>query len=240
MKDLVKGVLNGFGFELIRKRPHVEDLLLSNHIDVVLDVGANDGLYGRYLRSAGYRGRIVSFEPVRETFEALRTQAETDPLWEAINVGLGRAEGVETIQISRRSVFSSILQPLPTLREFAPEDVELVGKEQLTLKTLDSQFPKVVHANERVFLKIDTQGYEKEVILGAEATLPLLWGIQLELSLKPLYKGEASIGEMIAMLDRHGFRMRLIDPVTYDHGQGVLLQIDCIFLKDELVVRNNQ
>ncbi|MGA9121502.1 MAG: FkbM family methyltransferase [Bacteroidota bacterium] len=231
MKEFVKHLLKHVGFELIRTRAHVEDLLLSNKVAVVLDVGANDGLYARYLRSAGYRGRIVSFEPLREAFEALRAQTLRDPHWEAVNAGLGRADGLATISKARRSVFSSILQPLPSLKEFAYNDIESVGQEQFTLTTLDSQFPLFVHSNEKVFLKIDTQGYEKEVVLGAAGSLASIWGIQLELSLQPLYEGEASISEMISLLEQHGFMMALIDPVTYDHQRGILLQIDCVFLR---------
>ena len=233
MKEFAKALLKGLGFELIRRRPHGEDLLTANKVDVVLDVGANDGLYGRFIRAAGYRGRIVSFEPLRDTFNRLKAQAAKDPLWETINVGLGRAEGVQTISIARRSVFSSILQPLPSLKNFAPTDVEAVGQEQLTMNSLDTVFGHFVRPNEKAFLKVDTQGYEKEVILGAEESLASIWGVQLELSLKPLYQGEASIAEMITMLEKRGFHLSLIDPVTYDRARGVLLQADCVFLKDD-------
>ena len=180
MKEFVKHLLKRAGFELIRKRAHIEDLLLSNKVAVVLDVGANDGLYARYLRSTGYRGRIVSFEPLREPFEALSAQALGDPQWKAVNVGLGRADGRATISKARRSVFSSILQPLPVLKEFAYNDIESVGQEQFTLATLDSQFPLFVHSNEKVFLKIDTQGYEKEVVLGAAGSLASILFFPLE------------------------------------------------------------
>jgi len=239
MKDLAKRTLRHFGLELIRKRPHAEDLVIDHRVDVVLDVGANDGLYGRYLRAAGYGGRIVSFEPVRSTFDALHNQAASDPQWETVNLGLGREDTVATINVARRSVFSSILQPLATLKEFASDDVASVGEEKLSLKTLDSQFPLFVRTGERVFLKIDTQGYEREVILGGQASLTMIWGIQLELSLKPLYQGEASIAEMIALLERNGFHLALIDPVTFDQRSGVLLQIDCVFLRDDVKAGSN-
>lgn len=232
MKESAKDVLKLLGFELIRRRPHGEDLLTANAVDVVIDVGANDGLYGRFIRAAGYRGRIVSFEPLRSTFDLLKAQAAKDPLWETINAGLGRENGVQTISIARRSVFSSILQPLPSLKNFASADVEAVGQEQLTMNSLDTVFSRFVRPREKAFLKVDTQGYEKEVILGAEESLASIWGVQLELSLKPLYQGEASFAEMIAMLEKRGFHLGLIDPVTYDRAKGVLLQADCVFLKD--------
>jgi len=233
MKELAKRALRQLGLELVRKRPHGEDFVVDHHVDVVLDVGANDGLYGRFIRAAGYRGRIVSFEPVHSTYEALREHAANDAQWKTVNLGLGRADGVATISVARRSVFSSILQPLATLKEFASDDVASVREERLSLTTLDSQFPLFVRTGDRVFLKIDTQGYEREVILGGTTSLSMIWGIQLELSLKPLYEGEASIAEMLALLENNGFHLALIDPVTYDLRKGVLLQIDCVFLKDD-------
>jgi FkbM family methyltransferase len=238
MKSMVKKFLRTLGFELIRCRPHVVTLLCSWAIDVVIDVGANDGQYGDYIRSEGYVAKIVSFEPIAEPYRKLKAKTDRDPVWEAIPIGLGRESKTETINVSRSSVFSSILQPLPVLTDFANNAADTIGHQHLSLSTLDSEFKKLVRTGERAFLKIDTQGYEMEVLLGACASLSNIFGIQVELSLRPLYKGEASLVEVVTFLEQKGFRMVLIEPVSYDQSRGTLLQIDCVFLNGKLEAGN--
>ena len=71
---------------------HVAALLELNRVNCVFDVGANTGQYGKGLRRFGYAGRIVSFEPVSDTFAKLHKSAETDPDWHVYNFALGREE----------------------------------------------------------------------------------------------------------------------------------------------------
>ncbi len=231
MKELIKKALKRAGFEVIRRRPHLVDLLVATGVDVVLDVGANVGQFGEYLRSDGYRGRIISFEPLPEAFEALERKARRDRAWTALNMGLGSADRTETIHVSRSTVYSSILPPLPVLTRFAGAAVETSTERSIPVSRLDSEFARLVRPTEKAFLKVDTQGYEREVILGAQSSLSRIVGGQLELSLTPLYSGETPLPEMVTLLERSGFQLVLFEPVTYDLARGSLLQIDCIFFK---------
>jgi FkbM family methyltransferase len=232
VKQLIKNAVRSAGFELIRKRPHLVDLLARNDIDVVFDVGANEGQFGEYLRANGYRKRIVSFEPLPDAFDALQRKAAADGAWTAVNTALGASERTVTINVSRSTVYSSILPALPVLTDFAGASVEVVQQQTVPLSTLDAQFSRHVSEGERVFLKIDTQGYEEEVLSGAQSSLSRITGAQLELSLTPLYKNETPLPDMVALLERKGFRMALFEPVTYDKARDVLLQIDCVFFRD--------
>ncbi|HXU82134.1 MAG TPA: FkbM family methyltransferase, partial [Polyangia bacterium] len=76
------------GLDLLFARPEITDLLAQQQIDAVLDVGANVGQYALLLRSWGYRGRIISFEPLSAQFQQLKAQADRDPAWEVFNIGL--------------------------------------------------------------------------------------------------------------------------------------------------------
>jgi len=42
--------------------------LAYHNVDCVIDVGANDGGYGEFIRSTGFKGNIVSFEPQSEAY----------------------------------------------------------------------------------------------------------------------------------------------------------------------------
>src|SRR5687768_2156428 len=107
------------GFRLIPEwrlgpLPHARDLahlfqLLE--VDTVLDVGANEGGYRHFLRAhAGYRGRIVSFEPVSTAYAALAHAAVADPAWRGEQVALGDRDGRFDINVCKRSTMSSFLQ----------------------------------------------------------------------------------------------------------------------------------
>src|SRR5262245_19414364 len=117
LKALVRWALARFGFYLGRfpradtLGQHLLHLFGALRINCVLDVGANVGDYGRELRRLGYRGRIVSFEPVAAAFAALRTRSLTDRDWRAHRLALGSRNGTATIHLRRGPTFHSFLPP---------------------------------------------------------------------------------------------------------------------------------
>ena len=90
------------------------------------------------------------------------------------------------INVSKASVFSSLLEQRAAAVAF-DANATSTGTEEVTVATLDQFAP--AFAGRACFLKIDTQGYERQVLLGAKATLPMLQGIQLELPIIHLYAG---------------------------------------------------
>jgi len=82
-----------------------------------------------------------------------------------------------------------------------------------------------------VFLKIDVQGFEIEVLQGATTLLPRLCAIQLELSLVPLYQGAPVMTEVIRYLDERGFELFQLQPGFRDERDGRLLQADGYFVR---------
>ena len=178
-------------------------LLASNRVDLVLDVGANAGQYGRGLRDAGYRGRIVSFEPMRGAYARLEHEAKSDPFWDTRNFALGDFDGSAEINISANSYSSSILEMLPRHVQSAPVS-RYTGRESVAVHKLDTVIDALTVGSEALFLKVDTQGYEKRVLAGAAHTLNWIVGAQLELSLVPLYDGNALLGEMVKLMEDSG------------------------------------
>ncbi|MGI9175528.1 MAG: FkbM family methyltransferase [Rhodothermales bacterium] len=207
--------------------------LLQHHgIGVVLDVGANMGQYAQSLRRNGYRGRIVSFEPMAAAFQMLQAHAQADPAWEAVHFGLGAAEEEATIHIAQNPQCSSLLAPLPRYLEASPAPT-LVGDEAIRIQPLDTVFSKYVREGERGFLKLDVQGYERRVLEGAQASLPHIAGVQLELSLVPLYEGGPVLEEMLAYLAGQGFTLMSIEPTASHPRTGQQLQVDGVFFREE-------
>jgi len=142
--------------------PRRMKLLDTYSIDTVLDIGANDGQYVRWMRDyLGFRGKALSFEPLSSAFELLKATAEGDPEWDAFNVGLGDTEGTQEIHIAANSQSSSLLDMLPAHLESAPES-EYIGTETIEVKRLDSVFEDLCGTSGNVYMKIDTQGFVLE------------------------------------------------------------------------------
>jgi FkbM family methyltransferase len=201
-------------------------------IDFVLDVGANLGEYSAGLRRSGYKGRIWSYEPLHEAFGLLEKAASSDELWRAINCGCGATAGSATINVSKNSESSSLLPMLAAHVASAPES-QYISQDIISICSLDDSVIPSLGPNDKLWLKIDAQGYEAEVLKGATRLMPRVSALEIELSLVPLYQGQLLIGEMIAMLYQLGFRLVCVapKPVFCESETGYSLQIDGTFVK---------
>lgn len=203
---------------------------LAHHgIDTVIDVGANVGQYALLLRSAGYGGRIVSVEPLDSAFAALSARASKDNLWVALQNGVGAAPGAIDINVSANSYSSSVLDMNDAHLHAAP-DSRYVGIQQIELTT-------VIHLIEQqhidpaaCLLKVDTQGYESQVLAGAGPVLDKIAAVQLELSFVELYAGQDLFDDHVAALRKRGFALWSLDP-GISAPDGRLLQCDGLFLR---------
>jgi FkbM family methyltransferase len=205
-------------------------LLEAYGIDLVLDVGANVGQYASELRSLGYRGRIVSFEPLSGAFAILQQRAARDERWTAVHAGLGAAAGKAIINIAGNSQSSSLLPMLETHVRAAPESA-YVGTEEITLDTLASALEKHATPPVRALVKIDAQGYERKILDAGGPAFDRVVGAQLEMSLTPLYQGEFLIAPMIEYMAARGMQLMSIEPGYADPENGRLLQADGLFFR---------
>jgi len=77
-------------------------VLTEQKVNMVFDVGANTAQFGRKLREAGYRGRIVSFEPLSSVWDQLSAESKNDPLWEVAPPSvIGNENGKIEIHVDR-------------------------------------------------------------------------------------------------------------------------------------------
>lgn len=200
-------------------------------IDVVLDVGANEGQYAGYLRSAGWRGRIVSFEPIASVHATLARNAARDPDWSvAPAMALGAKDGEARITVSNESDMSSLLPMRDEILAVSPT-ASAAGTEAVRVHALDTVFDDHVSKGERAFLKIDTQGFEAAVLDGASSSLDRIAGLQIELSLVPIYDGEATWRALVDRLEALGFDLRFVLPGYYDRHLKRMLQFDGVFFR---------
>jgi FkbM family methyltransferase len=239
-KKTIKKLSRSLGVDLKRynvqtsEAAKMQRLLAYHNIDLVFDVGANIGQYAKLLRELGYSGRIVSFEPLSSAYSQLKAVSKKDPLWEiAPQTAIGNQEGEIVINIAGNSYSSSALPMLDAHLESAPESA-YSGSETVKLSRLDTLAKDYIKSETKsIFLKIDVQGLEKQVIEGATAILPLVKGIKLELSLVPLYEGQVLFKEMIDIIEKLGYELYGIEPGFTAEKTGRVLQMDGIFFKPD-------
>lgn len=236
-KSLVRRMLRRLGYDAHRHIPVLSPsaqqaaIFRSRAINLVLDVGANAGQFGRALREAGYRGRIVSFEPLESARRQLLAASAADDAWDvAERAAIGAEDGEIDINVSANSFSSSALDMLPAHLRSAAES-RYVGRERVPLRRLDGIAGAHLRADSVALLKIDTQGYEDRVLDGAAGILPRVAAIQLELSVVPLYAGQKLLPEMLERLRGLGFSLWALWPAFVEPGSARLLQVDATFLR---------
>lgn len=200
-------------------------------ITVFVDGGANTGEYASHIRHSGYAGKIVSFEPSSVEFARLYELAAHDPDWECHRLALGDEDRIAHFHLAANSESSSLLPMLDRHLASAPESA-YHGVEIVNVRRLDSVCSEFASGAERVYLKLDLQGFEKAALAGASRLLESTAAIEIELALVRLYEGQAVAEEMIAELRRLGFVMlgyehNFVDPVT-----GEVLEVNGIGVRD--------
>ncbi|MBC2902395.1 FkbM family methyltransferase [Streptomyces cupreus] len=198
-------------------------------IDAVVDVGANVGQYAIGLRQAGFQGDIISFEPVLASFQELARNAARDPRWHCRNIALGSRRHIAEIHVLGDSRASSLLQP-SSRPITTPTVLEQVGTQEVTVETLDQEIAGLA-PDTRLYLKLDVEGYEREVLEGAPRALSRALAIELELSLVPLWEGSPVFFDMIKYVTHLGFRVASVECVTESPRSGEMFQVDGIFMR---------
>jgi FkbM family methyltransferase len=238
----IKAVAAAFGCSIQRisaySSPMIRLAMLLERLrtTVVIDIGANEGQFALELRAAGYGGRIVSVEPLRAAHAALARAAANDSQWTiADRCAVGANPGKATLHVAGNSVSSSLREMTATHLD-AADYSKYVGIEEVcvvTLADLIAQHGGVSDAS--VFVKVDVQGHERDVLDGAGDRVDTIGGIQIELSLVELYAGQALMPAQVELLAKHGLILWSLDRGFMDGKTGRLLQCDGTFVRESAI-----
>jgi len=241
LKGIVKRLLARTGFQLSRTSAvltldlHLLRIFTVLAINCVLDVGAHEGEFGKELRRIGYRGHIVSFEPVTGNFEGLSQAASGDPCWPVFPFALGERNGHADINVFAGSTFHSLLAPNEFGRESLGEKLAIEGIERIEIRRLDGVLESCLEGipTPRLYPKMDTQGYDLAVVEGAGAALGRVLALQTEVALQPIYQDmRTTLCNTVPELQERGFGVTGLFPVTRDMTDGLrLIELDCVMIR---------
>jgi FkbM family methyltransferase len=229
-----------FGFELQRAghevNSHAQRAILLDRLGVslVLDVGANLGQYAavHLRRYSHYAGRVVSFEPVAESYAQCARAALSDPNWDVLHYGLSNARAVLPIRVPLEQTDMSSLQraTVEGSRMMAGRRIEL---EDVELERLDDVIDEVAGPADVLGLKLDVQGHEASVLEGAERSLERVALLECELPLVRLYEGQETFRDLLSRIQAKGFVPVGIKSNYLDRTSGFVMDADVLFVQGD-------
>ncbi|MGF0536959.1 FkbM family methyltransferase [Agrobacterium sp. ES01] len=225
----------GIGLSRLWKKKRIGSMALdevrflkSRGTTLYLDVGANIGQTARGLRSAGWDGQIISFEPLPDCFQELHKSAISDSKWSALNMALGDTDSMADMGVSKSRASSSLRKTTELLTSIH-EPTTYEATIQVPVKRLDTVLPGIASDRDIIHLKIDTQGYEKNVVEGALGAIGRIDSIRMEVAISEVYEGEMTLPDAILKMKELGFL--LVDAWNgWRHPRtNELLQLDLLF-----------
>jgi FkbM family methyltransferase len=218
---------------------HLAHMLSMLAVNCVLDVGANVGRFGQRLRRAGYTGRIVSFEPLPHLAEQLHERADPDPEWHVMAYALGDEDTeAEMTVVDGAGKTSSLLRASEFGTSWLPR-LEGVRKETVRIRRLEDLFDEAVDGLDepRVFLKLDTQGYDLRAFAGTGDRISEVIGLQSEVASLRIYDDMPRLPEAIATYEAAGFDITGMFPVTRERSTGRVIEFDVVMIRADAVLK---
>lgn len=242
MKRFLRNLVRSAGFDLTGFSPKFHPAARKLHLlkmpglEAFLDIGANQGQFGSWLRANGWTGQIHSFEPGSQAFSELKFKTDRDPKWQAHRLAIGSKAGELELHVSKDSFSSSLKVPTETNTGTCPS-VETDFSEVVAVKTLDEAVEEMLPGAKGFAVKIDVQGHEGEVLQGAEMALRRCRLLIVEMSLRELYHGQKLLHELLPEIYGQGFSLTVVESCHEDFSNMEILQVDAWFLKTAVADR---
>lgn len=238
LKKIFRKGIRFFGFDVIKFPPQnnfdkrLVEILNETQVDLILDIGANRGQFGQKIISSGYSKKLLSFEPVSTVYELLKKNAKQFSNWYVYErCCIGDQEGENYINVSNLTGNSSVLDIKST--QYNVKNSHYVSKEnvkQITLETLNEE--QLLMNSNRVFVKMDIQGFEHYVLFCLEKVNYSIVGFYIELSLVKLYDNQEDYLYICNFLKKHGYDLVFVEPESVRAGR--MIQFNGVFLKNDL------
>jgi FkbM family methyltransferase len=193
----------------------------------VIDVGANSGQFSVASLRLWQPERLFAFEPQALSVMRLKNNVGHEKGVSIYSCALGEKAATVQLNVNSHSHSSSLRHMTDAHRQAFPASRDL-GQEQVSIRTLDEVLRSEELAHP-ILLKLDVQGYEREVLMGAEKTLAQIDYIVIETSFRPMYDGELTFNELNDVMKMKGFVF--VRPVDFLHSEkdSSIVQMDVLF-----------
>lgn len=208
--DLVRRAAELLGIHASRLAKHPSQTLLglrAKPFDLILDIGANSGQFAHEMRSIFPGAHVVSFEPLPKAFAELFRWATADGNADAHNLALGDEDSNLPINVHLAHSASSSM--LATTNEGLKAYPIMAGQQQLQVpvKRLDDVLVGLgLVVGPGTLIKLDVQGFEAQVMRGAPESLARCGALLTEVSLDPIYSGQAKFLDLCHLAEAAGLR----------------------------------
>lgn len=208
---------------------HLKKTFELHNVNLVLDVGGNKGQYAQMLREdVGYDGSIISFEPVSTYAKELADLSDGDENWDVCPYALGSKNETKNINVTRSPGLNSFLSPCSDEVQGFWKDGDMVGSEKVQIRRLDDVLDHIPSAEQsNIYLKLDTQGFDLEVLRGAPRWIKRMRALQTEASIKAIYSDMPGYQDTLQILDEYGFEISGMYPITLDTALR-MIEFDCV------------
>jgi len=199
---------------------------------VLLDVGAHHGWFFHCWQDWCPDARVIAFEPFPESYRVMAGLYGKDPRVNLVQAGVGSAPGQMELQVLNESLVSnSFLSPRETAWDEIGYRHGAVTTTMVPVTTIDETFER--EGLDRAYLaKIDVQGFEIEVLKGAERSLDRIDHIFVESGIQQLYEGAPRFSDVFEFLTARGFHLMAMR--SWHRGNHVLVESDMLFRRNEL------
>lgn len=232
---LIKKAFNLVGLDIVRlSRNPQQSLLGLKRISIksILDIGANEGQFAKYITKLFPKAHIYCFEPLPEPFVKLNTWAKKQNKKKSVfNLAMGDKEStLEMFSHVHHSPSSSLLKTTKFCETYYPftqnqtvVPIKVTTLDKWSKDYADSFVPEIL-------IKLDVQGYEDRVIRGGREIFGNAKACILEICLDQLYEDQATYKDICMLLYSLGyFYAGNLDQIYADDGH--VIYIDAVFVK---------
>ncbi|TDP71430.1 FkbM family methyltransferase [Roseateles toxinivorans] len=218
---------------------YLRRLFRWQEVDLVIDVGGNSGQFAEFIRKrVGYKGLMITFEPIPWLAAELQRRTASDPNWIVVNKALGANPGQAQFNVMNTSPMSSLLQPKRDSQSSMKQFNQVEQRVEVEIATLDTCLNDNPRTREcrNIYLKLDVQGYELEVLKGTQLAMSRICALQSELNVIPLYENQPGYMEVLRFLDTAGYVLSSIPAHDYEHFPE-MIDFDCHFVRRDRLTK---
>ena len=198
---------------------------------VCVDVGANKGQTAKYMREHFPEASIYCFEPIKDTFDLLQKKTQGLRLsYHNLALGAEKEEVEVKVDVENRNSTRNTL-----IEENTVHDPSEVKAETVKVTTLSS-FCKEHNISKIDYLKIDTEGYDLEVLKGATDLLETasIAVVQAEVSMNPNNTFHVDFVEVKEFLENYKYVLFGIYEQKQQRGTPMLRRSNVVFIAEAL------